>query len=684
MRSMKVDPRFLTSEGLEVFTGNELLIKGALETEGGVHLLGGYPGSPVAGYFDSLAVIKDLLNEKGIRALINNNEALSAAMLNGTQGLPLRAMIVMKSVGVHVAADALALGNLAGAHPEGGAIIVYGDDPWSDSTQVASDSRYISKHLYIPTIEPATPQEIKDYVDLSFKLSRMSELYAGFVLTTNLADGGGTVSCRPNQYPLLNTNNPINLETAGINLNTRVLLPPKTWWQEENLGARFERATSAARTLGLNRIDYPVSSRKPIGFVTSGLAHGYLVQSLWEMGILGEMPILKFGLSYPIDPTLIRLMADQCERLIVVEERRGFMEEQINEIVLKDRQAGKGAKNLEVWGKQFPDGLEGFPDTRGLHPSIIISRLAPLLKSLRQSITVSNGTMEAVDLDREIRTINTTEQVDVGALPPRTPTFCPGCPHRDSASLCLEVKKHFMDAQYMQHKHNCGPVDLLFHGDTGCYTMLMFPPTTPLMHDYSGMGLGGGTGAGTDPFVTNKEVVFMGDSTFFHSGQIAISQAVKLGQDITFIILDNRTTAMTGHQPTPGVDYDILGNHTVAQDIDEILRGIAGVAGVPILRVDPEKHEAYRDLLEKNLPGRRCKDHRGRQRVRHHPPAPPPPRGAQRRPPAWVPALLGPHEHQPGRVPLLPLLRRAYRLPGSQAHRHRVRPQDGHRHFLVH
>ena len=102
----------------------------------------------------------------------------------------------------------------------------------------------------------------------------------------------------------------------------------------------------------------------------------------------------------------------------------------------------------------------------------------------------------------------------------------------------------------MRRTHGRGPVDLLFHGDTGCYTMLMYPPNAPLMHDYSGMGLGGGTGVGTDPFTTNKQVVFMGDSTFFHSGQIAISQAVKLGQDITFIILDNPTTAMTGHQPT--------------------------------------------------------------------------------------------------------------------------------------
>ena len=150
---MSVDRRVLTAEGPEIFTGNELLLKGALEAEGGVHLLGGYPGSPIAGFFDALPQIKDLLIAKGIRAVINNNEALAAAMLNGSQLAGCRGMIVIKSVGVHVAADALALGNLAGAHVDGGAIVCYGDDPWSDSTQVPADSRYISKHLHIPVIE---------------------------------------------------------------------------------------------------------------------------------------------------------------------------------------------------------------------------------------------------------------------------------------------------------------------------------------------------------------------------------------------------------------------------------------------------------------------------------------------------------------------------------------------------
>src|ERR1700690_1808421 len=180
---MATDPRFLADTGHEIFTGNELLMKGALETEGGGHLLTGYPGSPVAGFFDIMGDIGDLLKSKGIRACQANNEALAVAAVNGSQMLPTRAIAAFKSVGVHVASDALALGNLGGAHPQGGALIIMGDDPWCDSTQVPADSRFICEHLRMPVIEPGSPQELKDWVNLSFKLGQVAGLYIGYICT---------------------------------------------------------------------------------------------------------------------------------------------------------------------------------------------------------------------------------------------------------------------------------------------------------------------------------------------------------------------------------------------------------------------------------------------------------------------------------------------------------------------
>src|SRR5229473_2397857 len=247
---MTVDPRFLIEAGREVFTGNELLIKGALEAEGGTHLLTGYPGSPIAGFFDCLEEIAPLLKEKGIRAAIANNEALGAAMLNGSQMGPLRGICAMKSVGLHVAADALALGNLAGAHPQGGALVVIGDDPWSDSTQVPADSRYLCKHLLMPVLEPSDNQELKDWIDVGFRLSREANLFIGYIVTTNQADGGGSVQVRPNHFPDVSAINKYSLDTARIDFENTVLLPPRTWIKEEGMPERFARLLESARRHG--------------------------------------------------------------------------------------------------------------------------------------------------------------------------------------------------------------------------------------------------------------------------------------------------------------------------------------------------------------------------------------------------------------------------------------------------
>jgi indolepyruvate ferredoxin oxidoreductase len=293
--------------------------------------------------------------------------------------------------------------------------------------------------------------------------------------------------------------------------------------------------------------------------------------------------------------------AGGLREVYVIEERRGFLEEQVTEIVNRARQdaAARGADlAVAVWGKRFPRGCEGIPSTRGLSPSKLIGRLGPLfLGTPGLEGRVDRGRIQReLDLIREVKSV-------VVDMPARTPTFCPGCPHRDSASVLIELKKQFRDELYMGRVHGTGPVDVVFHGDTGCYTMLMFEPTKDLMHNYSGMGLGGGTGAGIDPFIRNKQVVFMGDSTFFHSGQIAISNSIKNGQDITYIVLDNKTTAMTGHQGTPGCDEGLLGERTFAQSIDSVIAGITdrGRSGATVVRVNPAERETYRALLEKTI-----------------------------------------------------------------------------------
>ena len=591
-----MDNRFTQESGTNVYTGCELLVKGALE--GQVNLLTGYPGSPLAEVFDVIKSNAGLLKEQGILAQIGNNEALSVARLNGSQMANLRAAAFMKNVGMHVAADALAISNLAGT--TGGAVVVVGDDTWGASTQVPADSRFLARHLYTPVIEPSTFQEIKDWLNAAFEISARSNLYITYIVTLNQAEGGGSVELRPNRYPEISTKNQTVIDTALINGSNRIILPPDTPRIEiETLTERFPNAVKSAREYNLNQIRYLNDSEHEIGFIASGLGYSYLEHALYELEFQQRIPILKLGLTHPVDEEIVREFASHVREIYVVEEKRPLLEKDIKAIVGRFYQNGEMDRLVPVWGKEFPDSLEGIPDSLGLNPSILMQRLIPLLRhkfgGKDKSIAIDPGVFAREE--HHLEQVN-THQVDI---PARTPTFCPGCPHRDSASVFKEITDQFMDTKYMERHHARSPVDLVFHGDIGCYSMLKYEPFPRLMHNLSAMALGGGAGAGIDPFIKNKQVVFMGDSTFFHGGMSAISDSIKNNQDLTYVILDNQTTGMTGHQPTPSTEDDILGNPTFAQDIEKVVEGLAGDSDLFIIRTNPENRVEYKKLVEETV-----------------------------------------------------------------------------------
>ncbi|MFI5391994.1 MAG: hypothetical protein ACHQYQ_11585, partial [Bacteriovoracales bacterium] len=185
---------------IEILSGNELIVEGGLEA--GFSLYTGYPGSPLADYFNILHERKKELHDKGIRVVIGNSEANAAAMASGAKQAGRDVCIAMKSMGLHVAADALSVGNFADPGPKTrdpktgevlspGVVIVVGDDPWSISTSTPADSRYLFKHLHIPFIEPSTPQELKDWMKVALEISQRSSIYQGLLVTTFMAEGGG-------------------------------------------------------------------------------------------------------------------------------------------------------------------------------------------------------------------------------------------------------------------------------------------------------------------------------------------------------------------------------------------------------------------------------------------------------------------------------------------------------------
>jgi len=591
----KTDPRFTQSGGVNIYTGNELLIKGALEA--GVSLYASYPGSPVAETLDVIRSNAGLFNEHGIVAAIANNEALAAARLNGSQALPLRALGIMKSVGLNVASDVLEVSNLAGANPQGGAVVIVGDDPHCSSTQTPADSRYKSRALFMPVLSPGGWQELKDWVDLAFELSAATECYVTYLVTTAQADGGGVVRLYPNRWPAINRDSRTDLDTSGLDLGRRVMIPPSSSRGEVHLlETRLPAVTAQARRLGFDRVlNAPdEGARAPLGIVTHGVSYLYVQDALAELGLETRIPILKLGLVWPLDSETLAAFARSVEQLVVVEEKGPFVEDQVK-VLLRDLAQGGGDEHLArltVWGKRNPEGGEAFPASRGLGPSQVISVLGPVLSGLypecAPQVITQLGVLEEISGYRV-------------ESPARPATFCAGCPHRDTGNLLMDIISDISRPEYMHARHGTGkPIDMVVHGDIGCYSMFNAIWDSRLMHDMSAMGQSLGAAAGLEPFVVNKRVLMIGDSTFFHSGLAGISDLARHGQDVLVFILDNDTTAMTGQHPTPGNDTDILGREVNPQDIERAVRGIVGPA-VPVITVDPSDEYAYRRTAEDYL-----------------------------------------------------------------------------------
>ncbi len=179
----------------------------------------------------------------------------------------------------------------------------------------------------------------------------------------------------------------------------------------------------------------------------------------------------------------------------------------------------------------------------------------------------------------------------------RTPTFCAGCPHRGTSNPMQELRRRFRDPEYMRRVHGRDPIQVIAHGGIGCYSMNYLPPFSE-MDNLSAMGLGGATGAGAAPLVSNKHYTLVGDGTFFHGEISTIANAIKQNQDILYVILDNKNTAMTGHQGTPASATDLMGRPQHPLEIEEIVRAM----GPSFLqRANPDDRDGYMALLERAL-----------------------------------------------------------------------------------
>jgi len=495
--------------------GNEAIARGALEA--GVALAASYPGTPSSEIGDRLYEISretDLIFEYSV------NEKVALEVAAGAAAAGWRAMTSMKHVGLNVAADALMTLGYVGVR--GGLVIINADDPSLFSSQNEQDNRYYAKMAGLPMLEPTSPQEAKDMTRAAFALSEELGLPVLLRTTTRVNHTRGAVTLgdlapRPGLGQFIKA--PFSL----------VMVPAVAREAHARLLAKQDDARARAEVSPFNQ----VTGTGPWGIVTSGVAASYTEDALLELGLRDRVTLLKLGFTHPLPEKLIAEFLSRVERVLVVEELEPYLEEGLKTI------AQARGLTLPIQGKA--DGL--FSRLYEYQPALV-----------RQVMAHYFG------VSREAPTPPAPLELWEGSLPDRPPNLCPGCPHR---AMYYAVKIALKDLG----------LEGIFPTDIGCYTLGLLPPLS--MADYLiCMGSSISTAAGISRATGQTVVAFIGDSTFFHAGLTGLVNAVHNGHDFVLVILDNGTTAMTGHQPHPGVSLTPPGYPGVHVSLPRVVKAL--------------------------------------------------------------------------------------------------------------
>ena len=541
--------------------------------------ISGYEGSPLAGYDLELARHGDLLAEHDVVFAPGLNEEIALTAVEGTQlaaatGRLTRDGVVGywygKAPGLDRATDALRHANLTGTHPRGGAVAFVGDDPAAKSSSVPSASEAALADMAVPVLAPADPQDVLDLGRHAVALSRASGLWTALKLVTAVADGSGTVEVHPDRLVPVVPDTVID-GRPWVHTPSATLLQPALGPIERDLyRARLEIARRYTAANALDRIVGQGPAR--IGIVASGKSWLDLRQALATLGLDdGELVrrgvrLLRVGVPWPLEPTIVDRFADGLDEIVVVEEKRAFLETQIKERLYG--RAGAPAVHGKRGPSQDPYGSATlFAEHGDLDPDVVARRLATRL--------LAHGSFPSVVAWRDEKARRS--RIDLSLTPVegahRTPFYCSGCPHNTSTTAI--------------------PDGSLVGAGIGCHTMVLLMPEEQV-GEVTGLTQMGGEGAhwfGMAPFVDGPDgrtphfVQNMGDGTFHHSGSLAIRAAVAAGAHMTFRLLHNGAAAMTGGQDAVG-----------ALPMPELTRSLAaeGVAKIIITTEDRSRYRRVR------------------------------------------------------------------------------------------
>ncbi|MBS7288510.1 MAG: indolepyruvate ferredoxin oxidoreductase subunit alpha [Candidatus Freyarchaeota archaeon] len=509
--------------------GNEAVARGALEA--GVGFASGYPGTPASEVLDTLVeVAKEF---PGLVSQYSTNEYVALETAVGASWSGVRALCAMKMVGMNVASDPLFTLCYCGVGPGGGLVIVNGGDPSCISSTNEQDNRYYGLHAHMPVVEPSNPQECKDFTLTAFSISEEFDVPVMLNMTARTSHSLGPVVLGELKPP---KEEGYFVKNWGKYFSALVIAVSN---KQKLLRNMARLAEDYAYRTPLNRI---LEGGRRIGIVTSGVSYNYTLEAL-DMLKLYDVPILKLGLVYPLSKKLVAEFAENLDKIVVMEELEGFLEDELKKIAYDEDLSVKivGKEIFSPAGElSVDDALVAYSKVFGLDPPINPQELA--LKTLGFS----------------------------SLLLMRTPGFCPGCSHR---ATLYAIKKAVEGKGY----------DIVWGGDIGCYANASLPPFN--MSDFMVCMSAGVSIASGISFKSKKQkaVAFIGDSTFFHTGMPAVLNAVWNNADILIVVMDNGWTAMTGHQPHPGTGLSAAGK-AKAVDIAEVCRAL----GVDYVRVvDP-------------------------------------------------------------------------------------------------
>ena len=523
-----------------LFLGNEAIARGALEA--GIEVATGYPGTPSSEVIESLAGVAWERNLY-VEWSVNEKVALEVAAAASFAGL--RSMAVMKQNGVNVASDFLL--HLTASGTRGGIVLVSCEDPGALSSVNEGESRYFASMLEMPLLEPADFQEAKDITKWAFELSEAIGNVVMLRSVTRMSHASGNVNCgklpTKRRKALFQYDGPVMDSQTGPMISTPVVAKHLL---------RQQRLKDVQRMFDESPFNRYTGPAKPeLLIITSSACFLYSCEAVEMLGLEKKTGILKLATTWPLPPKLLEKYLRKTKKVLIIEEVMPFLEENVKVMAtgIADR---IGMKTF--FGKY--DGT--LPSAGELNPDIVADAVGRILKVKRKSLPT--------DYQTDI-------QKTAALIPVREQTFCAGCPHRASFwnihnAIALDGRKGFV----------CG--------DIGCYSMAALSPATgyhtmPTLHSMgSGTGLAGGFAKLVQFGLDQPILTVCGDSTFYHAVIPALINAQHNRADITFIVLDNAGTAMTGFQPHPGLAVSALKDVVPAVDIAAICRAIGAKVSI--------------------------------------------------------------------------------------------------------